>query len=302
MTIRMLRTLIAVAEHGTFSAAAEAISVTHAAVSQRMRALEEDWRVPIFDRATRTPEFTPAGRALLARAREVVRAYDDIVPSVMGEEGVAGPFALGVVPTTLTGLVPLAASMLRSRHGDLRIGLFPGLTTQLIHQVERGQLDAALVSRPSVVPAGLIWHEIAEERLVLIASERTRTGDPVELLRTQPFIRFSREAVVGGIIENWLQARGVTVSESLELVSLEAISSMVFADLGVSIVPEPCVAAMNVPPLRKLPLGPDEPRRRLGVLRRKDTTRTRPIEAVVAALRRAVEIGEFSARTLAEGA
>lgn len=233
--------------------------------------------------------FSAAGRALPAKAREGARAYDDIAPSVMGEEGVAEP---------------LAASMLRSRQGDPPIGLFPGLATRLIHQVERGQLDAPLISRTSVAPARLVWHEIAEERLVLIASERTRTrpSDPNELLRAKPFIRFSREAAVGGIIEGWRQARGVTVFESLELVSLEAISSMVFADLGVSIVPEPRVVATSAPPPRRSPLGPDEPRRRFGGLRRKDTAMTRPIEVVVAAPRRAVEIGEFSARIIAEGA
>lgn len=301
MSIRMLRTLIAVADHGTFSAAASAVYVTHAAVSQQMRALEEEWQVAIFNRSTRTPEFTPAGRAILAKAREVVRAYDDIVPSVLGDGGLRGDLDLGAVPTTLTGLVPLAAAMLRARYEGLHIELSAGLTTQLIHQVERDQLSAAIVSKPNVTPAGLVWHGIAEERLVLIASERVPTTDVLELLRTQPFIRFSRDAVVGGTIENWLQSHKVTVTESMELVNLEAISSMVLADLGVSIIPEPCVRPMNPLPLQSLPL-PGSPPRQLGLLHRKDTTKMRLIEEVVTALRRAVEIGEFSTRTIEETA
>lgn len=301
MTIRMLRTLIAVADHGTFSAAADAVFVTHAAVSQQMRALEAEWQVAIFDRSTRTPELTPTGRALLAKAREVVRAYDDIVPSVLGDDGLKGDFNLGAVPTTLTGLVPFATAMLKTECPDLRVGLFPGLSIPLIHQVERNALDGALVSKPDLLPRGLVWHPVASEELVLICSERILDDDPVRILSEHPFIRFSRDAVVGSIIEKWLLANNITVNDSMELAGLEAIYSMALAGLGVSIVPESCVGIANPPVLRRIPLAAEGgPARHLGLIQRKDSTKSRVIREIALAMERAVEVGTFSPETISQ--
>lgn len=162
MSIRMLKTLIAIADHKTFSAAADAVFVTHAAVSQQMRSLEESWQVKIFDRTTRTPEFTPVGRALVSQAREVVRAYDNIVPAVLGDGGLRGEFPLGAVATTLTAIVPFSAALLKNSCPELHLRLYPGLTNQLIPQVERGTLEAALISRPPALAPSLVWRSIAQ--------------------------------------------------------------------------------------------------------------------------------------------
>jgi len=290
----MLRTLIAVAEKGTFSAAAEAVFVTHAAVSQQMRALEEMWGVAIFDRSTRTPELTTIGRGILAKAREVVRAYDDILPSVVGEGGLNGKITLGTVQTSLTGLVPSAVSLVKTNYPNLHIELFPDQSMSLIYKVERNALDAALISKPAVLPRGLIWHPIAEEELVVITSRRVRSNDPIEALQANPFIRFTREAVVGGIIEGWLQSHKVIVQDNMELSALEAIYSMVQANLGVSIIPNPCVQIVAATQLRKLSLARlGKPARHLGLIYRSDSTKGRAIEEIRSAMVTAKEIGIF---------
>lgn len=299
MSIRILRTLIAVADHGTFSAAADAVFVTHAAVSQQMRALEADWQVAVFDRSKRTPEFTPIGRALLAKAREVVRAYDDIVPSVLGDDGLKGNFNLGAVPTTLTALVPFSTAMLKARYPELQVGLFPGLSIPLIHQVERNVLDGALISQPDILPRGLTWRHVVSEELVLICWERIKEDDPVRILNENPFIRFSRDAVVGSTVEKWMLANNIAVSDSMELAGLEAIYSMALAGLGVSIVPDSCIRIANPPSLRRIPLSQDDPpMRHLGLVQRKDSTKNRVLGEIASAMERAVAVGMFSPETI----
>lgn len=299
MSIRMLKTLIAVADHKTFSAAAEAVFVTHAAVSQQMRTLEETWQVNIFDRTTRTPEFTPLGRALLAQAREVVRAYDNIVPSVLGDGGVKGEFSFGAVPTSLTAIVPFSAALLKANCPELHLRLYPGLTNQLIPQVERGVLEAALISRPAVLAPGLVWRPLTHEELVLVTSYNVQSDDAAEVLRQHPFIRFSREAVVGTLIEKFLHDSNIAVTDTMELATLGAIYGMVVADLGVSIIPEPCVKLANEPPLRRISLsGLGAPTRELGLIHRKDVTKVRVIDEVAASIAEALRIGTFSSEAI----
>jgi DNA-binding transcriptional LysR family regulator len=288
MSIRNLRTLIAVHDHKTFSAAADAVCVTHAAVSQQMRALETNWGVALFDRSKRTPELTPLGRALVARAREVVRSYDQLLPSVLGDTGLSGEISLGALPTTLTALVPLAISLLMQDYPQAHVRLFPGLSTQLILQVERGALDIALVTRPQTLSPDLDFALVAEEPVQLLAAIGTKSDDPYELLARSPFIRFNREAVVGHMIETWLQTKGIRVRESMELDGMEAISSMVHANLGVSLAPKPCVEAQNALPLKRISLGTDAPVRRLGLVMRRDSLRARVLSEVHRACLRAV--------------
>ncbi len=294
MTIRMLKTLIAVEEHRTFSAAADAVFITHAAVSQQMKALEEMWNITIFDRSKRTPELTPMGRALVARARKVVRDYDNLALSVIGDDGLKGELLLGAVPTTLTGLVPLAISALKDRFHDLHVRVVPGLTLQLFNQVERGTIDAAIISKPNTLLKVHNWTEIASEPLQLLVSAETTSNDPVFLLENNPFIRFSRDAVVGSMIENWLQENQIQVTDIMELESLEAISSMVLSNLGVSIAPKPCVQNLNPLPLRRIPLSQNGPVRRLGLISRKDTAKNRVIDEVSRALWDVVKVGHFA--------
>ncbi|WP_247077016.1 LysR substrate-binding domain-containing protein [Pseudohalocynthiibacter sp. F2068] len=297
MSIRMLKTLIAVEENGTFSAAADTVFVTHAAVSQQMKALEETWSIAIFDRSKRTPELTPIGRALVVKAREVVEAYENLVPSVLGDSGLHGELLLGAVPTTLTGLVPLAISILKESYPDLRVRVIPGLTNELLRQIERGNMDAAIISRPNLIPQGDDWHDIASEPLQLIASHETESDDPIFLLKNNPFIRFSRDAVVGGMIENWLQDQKLKVYDSMELESLEAISSMVLRNLGVSITPKRSVQNMNPLPLKRLLLPGAAPARQLGLINRSNSIKTNVIVEMHKTLLNAVGIGRLISNT-----
>ncbi|MDA8871030.1 LysR substrate-binding domain-containing protein [Rhizobiaceae bacterium] len=297
MSIRLLRTLVTVSENDTFSLAGKALGVSHAAVSQQMKQLEAQWDVALFDRTSRTPRLTISGRALAAKARQVLTAYDGIVTSVTGEGSLQGELTLGAVPTTLTGLVPLAISKLRARFPDLHVRVVPGLTFDLMRELERGRLDAALATHPAMLPEAVVSSHIADEPLDLLLSPDIAPGSVADLLATHPFIRFSRDAVVGGMIESWLQASGIRVRETMELPNLDAILSMVMARLGISIAPRPCVRSPGQLAVVRMPLPPDAPVRTLSLMTRSDHAKVRVVEEVNEALLDAVQDGAFEPLT-----
>ena len=284
MSIRRLKTLIAVAEKGTFAAAATARFVSHAAVSQQMKTLEDELGVSIFDRSRRSPVLNQHGRNLVAKARDVVHAYNNMVSSVHDDDRVAGELVFGAVSTCMTSLVPRVVGMLKRRYPKLHVRVVPGLSAELQIQVERGYLDAAVLSEPPFLPNGLSWRAFAEEPLILLASLEEESDDPEWLLESRPFIRFNRRAWLGRQIDEWLQANKLNIREGMELDTLESISSMVFYQLGVSIVPRRCVPSARPLPLKRIPLGPSARPRILGVVARKDGLKFQLLEVLLAEL------------------
>lgn len=285
VSLRGLRTLIAVAETGTFSRAAEVVCVSHAAVSQQIKALEQELGAPLFDRTKRPPELTPLGRAVLAEARKVLEAYDGLVATAQGEQRLIGELSLGAVPTTLGGLMPRAIRFLRAAYPEMRLRIAPGMSMDLVTLVERGAVDAAVISKPPTATSTLRWRPFLEEPLVAISSLKTRGDDALALLTSHPFIRFTRRAVVGEMIEGWLRAQNLQVNELMESETLETVFSMVSADLGVSIVPRPLVPSAAQPLCRIITLTPPSPPRVLGLAHRADTPKHGVLDALLEILR-----------------
>ena len=291
MTIRLLKTLVAVADTRTFSAAAKAVNVTHAAVSQQMQTLEADLGVALFDRAPRTPELTPIARQIVAKARVLIADYDNLVPSVLGDGGLTGVVSLGALRTTLTGLTPQAMALIKVKFPDLGLHIRPGLTSTLLAEVARGGLDMAIVTKPHLMPDGLEFRPLVDEKMQLIAAIEEPEEDPIALLKSKPFIRFNRNAVVGTLIENWILSKGISVSETMELDSPEAIASMVQANLGVSIVPALAVEPQDPAPVKRIDLGTGAPTRTLGLVFKRDHLKTQATLEIFDALTRVIEGG-----------
>ncbi|WP_171236651.1 LysR family transcriptional regulator [Ruegeria sp. HKCCA6837] len=288
MSITLYKTLIAIADTGSFAAAADKVYVSQAAVGQQMKRLEDHLQITLFDRSERTPKLNQTGWALVPKARDLVRAYDTILDGVVGDTAFGGEFNLGAVSSTIRNLIPVTVRRLLEAYPELRVHVTSALSGDLQTQVERGVIDAAVLSAPETLTPDLEWHLFATEELVLVTSPEVTETDPIQILATQPFVRHARDGMVGVLADTWLAQSGIRVSYAMEMKSLEDLTSMVAHNLGVSIVPNLCMPDPEFGRLRKIPLGGKPVSRALGVLLRADSPRKRLIDLFVDEIRTSV--------------
>ncbi len=236
MEIRQLKTLVAIADFGSFVAAADAVSLTQSAISLQISNLEQEIGCPLFDRRTRPPVLNERGLDLVEHARKVLELCE-YMTNLAGGKDLSGTITLGAVPTSLLGLMPIALSQIRNQYPKLRIRLISGLSAERAGRPRTGEIDAALVTEPTGLAEGLTSHVIAVEPLALIVPADMRQNDVRTILGEQPYIQFSRNAWAGQQIVQHLLDLGIKTSLAMEIDSLEAIYKMVEQGLGVSIIP-----------------------------------------------------------------
>ncbi|NOD89943.1 MULTISPECIES: LysR family transcriptional regulator [unclassified Ruegeria] len=288
MSITLYKTLVAIAETGSFAAAADKVYVSQAAIGQQMKRLEDQLQITLFDRSQRTPRLNQTGWALVPKAKELVRAYDTILDGVAGDAAFGGEFNLGAVSSTIRRLIPTTVRRLLETYPELRVHVTSALSGDLQTQVERGVIDAAVLSSPEALTTELEWHPFADEELVLVTSPEVTDTDPTRILAEQPFVRHARDGMVGVLADTWLARNGIRVRYAMEMKSLEDLTSMVAHNLGVSIVPNLCMPDPEFGRLRKIPLDGKPVSRALGVLLRADSPRKRLINLFVDEIRTSV--------------
>ncbi|MBC8346202.1 MAG: LysR family transcriptional regulator [Candidatus Marinimicrobia bacterium] len=264
MELRQLETLVAVLNHGGFTAAGEAIGLTQSAISIKIKMLEKELGVELFDRVTRPPTPTLKGLEFGRHAREILKMCSDLNENL--SEQLTGALQLGTIPTIQSGLLPEALVVLRESHPNFNVNIISGFSIDLSQKVNRGLIAAAIVNEPKQLLPGLSWHPFVHEKMVVIAPENAKGKLDREILESLPFIRFQRLSWEGRLTEEHLRERGIKVKTSMEMDSLEAVSQMVAHGLGVSVVPQRDIAEPFPKHIRVIPFGKKPVIRTIGLI------------------------------------
>ena len=285
-SIRTLQTFLAAARLGSFAAAGQEVGLTAAAVGLQVRALEEELGVALFDRSARAVVLNPEGRRRVPAVKDLLERWQQL-QARPGADELGGTVIMGALVSALMGAFADALWTLKRRHPSLEVTLFAGQSADFMTRVERGELDAAVVTQPPVqLPASLAWTPLYREPMVLIVPSRPHFVLPdsaVQMLAQCPFMRFDRRTWTGHLVNEALAQCRATVVEGMELNSVEAIVELVRQGFGISIVPR--LANLHWgrdKALRVVPLPRVTVQRHVGLLERRGHGRERFTQALKA--------------------
>jgi DNA-binding transcriptional LysR family regulator len=285
-SIRTLKSFLAVARLGSFSAAGKEIGLTAAAIGQQIRALEDELGKVLFDRSGRAIVMNTAGRSMVGQVKDLVTRYEALGARTAGDT-LGGTVVMGALVSALMGAFADSLWSLTRQHPDLEVTLFAGQSADFAVKVDRGELDAAVVTQPPVrLPANLVWTALYTEPMILIVPTRPHFPMPRHgpaILAGCPFLRFDRQTWTGHLVDEALAQSRADVKTRMELNSLEAIVALVRQGFGVSIVPRLAnLQWAQDRALRIVELPGVDVEREVGLLERRRHSRERVTEAIKA--------------------
>jgi LysR family transcriptional regulator, hydrogen peroxide-inducible genes activator len=288
MELHQLRYFCAIADTSSFSRAAQQSHVAQPSLSQQIGKLEDELGARLFDRLGRTVRLTELGRALLPRARAVLRDVETARSDVVERKtSIAGTVCVGVIPTIGPYFLPAVLASFSRKFPQAHVTVVEEITPLLLERLRAGSMDIAIVA----LPLQARGHEfesfpLVEEKLYAVlpkqhalAKRRTVSlGD----LRDDPFLLLRdghcfRETAVAACKRARLQPKII-----FESGQFSSILSMVSAGLGVSIIP--AMALEKRRGCHFVPLGDERAARTIGAVTLNGRSLSRAHEAFLAHL------------------
>lgn len=264
MELRQLDALLAVAEEGSFTAAADRLHTVQSNVSEHVRQLEAELGVPLLVRGRRSTVPTEFGVRVLERARHVrseLQALHQDLSMLQGLE--TGHAAVGVVGTVSRWLVPQVVAEMRRDAPGVSLRVTEGASERLAGEVGDRELAFAVVTEP-VSDNRLVVEHLLDEAIVGLIPASLDLGDdlPVQLaqLARHTLILPPSGNPLRAEVELAAHDEGVVLRVPVEVEGVRLIADLVAAGAGVSVMPETAVPGDN-PALRTVPLARMPPRR-----------------------------------------
>lgn len=241
MDVSDLRVFEAVARHGNMSRAAQELNTVQSNVTARIRALEAELGVLLFQRHARGVSAAPAGQRMLPFVGQIAKLLADAKAAALDDGAPNGSLRLGGMETTTALRLSPLLSHFAKTYPDVDLTITTGTTARLVGEVVDGKLDAAFVSGPVNHPE-LRQEAFFHEELVLITAPSIQAARELAALGELRIIVFQAGCSYRQRLEAMLADMGIVTARPLEFGSLDAIIACVSAGVGVSLLPRGVVA------------------------------------------------------------
>lgn len=289
MDLRQLSTLVAIADHGTFSAAARALYTVQSNVSSHISRLEKELGVVLVDR--QRGGLTDDGVVVVEKARRVLHELDDITAEMAsrGDE-VRGDTRLGVLGTTARWLLPSLLTHLGRQHPGVHVTVHEGNTTNLIPRLVSQQIDAAIVHLPVDDPEVSVEPLFAEDLVLLVHTKHHLAKFdtlPLAELSHEPLMLPPLGTALRRVIDRAANSVGAELQPQVEIDGVRLLTSLAFEGYGAAIVPATSVPRWLKGDFKRIAV-PELPRRVVGWVQRRRPTPGSPTRALQGVLREVV--------------
>ena len=274
MQLHQLRYVLAVAEHQSFSKAAEALFLSQPSLSVQVSKLERELGVELFERLARRVVLTSAGEAFLAHVKPALEHLDQASECAQDEQTLrGGRVAVGALPSVAARLLPGCVSEFRRQHSGVDIRLFEhSQSAELERRVAAGDLDIAIVRQPRS------RDDLAEQLLVhepfvaLMARDHpAASADSIDCfeLRDERFVAIQAHSGLRLLFDRLCSRAGFDPDVAVETSQLATVWGMVGSGVGVALLPRLASGGAGGPQpgVRVVPLKDDFARTLLAVWR-----------------------------------
>ncbi len=290
MDLRQLTTLVAIADHGSFSAAARALYTVQSNVSGHIARLEKELSVTLVDR--QRGGLTDEGRMVVERARRVLHELDDITADMASRgENIGGDARFGSIGTTARWLLPQLLTELERVHPGIHLTIHEGNSTNLVPRVAAGHLDAAIVHLPVDDPDVSVEPLFAEDLFLLAhVKHPLAVHDTIRLpaLAATPLLLPPTGTALRRIIDRAAGAVDTQLQAQAEIDGVRLLTSLALEGYGAAIVPATALPRWFRGDFKRIAV-PELPRRVVGWIQRKRPAPGPPTKALAMLLREIVE-------------
>lgn len=290
VTLKHLRYFEALSQHSHFGRAAEACAISQPALSLQIKELETILGAPLVERGARQIRLTLLGEAFALRAREILRAVDELGDLARASYGpLMGQLRIGIIPTVAPYLLPRIIKALSGHFSVLDLRPREAVTQKLLEDLKEGKLDTAIVALPVSEPS-LHEQPLFDEEFVLVRplEDADRPVPNPETLRKMRLLLLEEGHCFRDQALSFCEMSSALPRDLMEGSSLSTLVQMVGAGIGVTLIPDMAVAIETRSAAVSIArLAQPRPTRTIGMVWRKTNPLAEQLMTIAAIVRQA---------------